>query len=91
MKTSKSIVLGSVLGLALMGAVSASASDNKYSDYRADMDATKGAASSGAPVAWQHQSKYDRDTAERSGTGGTAVTGMEHKTGPKNYQNNTTM
>lgn len=88
MKT-KIILSGLVLTLASVGmGTSALASANKYADYQAMVESTKGTSVTSAPTSTQYNNKYERDLAEKAGLRGTMLSGFEKVTGPKNYRNN---
>lgn len=77
MKT-KIILSGLLLTLASAGlGSSAMASANKYADYRATVEATKGTSATPAPKSAQYSNKYERDLAQKSGLGGSVFSSIE--------------
>ncbi len=86
MKTKNIIVAGVVLAAVGAAGLTQAGMPNKYAQYRATVEATKGTV---APEsrAWKHLNKFAREQAEKSGIGNTILPSVETVRLPKNFRN----
>ncbi|EKD42554.1 MAG: hypothetical protein ACD_73C00109G0002 [uncultured bacterium] len=71
-------IVGAVFGLSLGLSTVSHALTNKYADYKAQVDATKGTV---AGEVAKHRGKFCRETMERSGMGGTMLPSLGESVG----------